>query len=389
MQRDGLVAWLPSKLQGARTIWNYPLPNQGVGGVAATDEFVVVTSRDRSDGMDVITCLDTISGVAFWQHTYQATGNLDYGNSIRATPLITDAYVITLGAFGDLRCLDVETGEVVWAKHLVRDLQGEMPQWGYAASPMVIDEHVIVQPGGDAISIAAFDLETGEAVWTVPGRKAAYASLVEWTVGTRRQVIGFDYRTLGGWDVADGKRLWEVKPRVANDFNVPTPIVSSHGVILTSENNGTRLHPWTQEGSVDPIPEAEFLDLAGDSHTPILMGNYLLGVDRGLYVLDVRQQLSSVAHFSDPSLEGYCSLIGSQDRVLVQCERGDLLLLQLSPEGVRQTEEKQGLRILDRMKVGDANTQILAHGAIAGSVYLVRLADRLQAWQLPNDVEDE
>lgn len=329
--------------------------------------------------MDVITCLDTVSGVAYWQHTYQAAGNLDYGNSIRATPLIADPYVISLGALGDLRCLELETGNVVWSKHLVRDLHGIMPQWGYAASPIAIDGRLIVQPGGDSASIAALDLETGEVVWKTPGRQAAYASLVPWSHGTKSQVIGFDYRTLGGWDVEDGKRLWEVKPKVPNDFNVPTPIVTSEGIILTSENNGTRLHAWTDQGTAAETPSAEFLDLAGDSHTPILMGKYLVGVNRGLYVLDAHRQLQVVSEFFDPPLDGYCCVMASQDRVLVQCEKGELLLLEIGDSGVRE---------IDRLQVGDANAQILAHGAMAGSIYLVRLADRLQAWQFPVSAED-
>lgn len=350
-----------------------------MGGVAATDEFVIVTSRDRNDSMDVITCLDTVSGVAFWQHTYQASGNLDYGNSIRATPLIADPYVISLGAFGDLRCLDLETGNLVWSTHLVRDLQGVMPQWGYAASPIAIDGRLIVQPGGESASIAALDLETGKVIWKTAGRQAVYASLVPWSHGAKRQVIGWDYRTLGGWDVEDGKRLWEVTPRVPNDFNVPTPIVTSEGVILTSENNGTRLHAWTGLGTAESTPTAEFLDLAGDSHTPILVGGYLVGVDRGIHVLDVRHQLKEISELSDPCLDGYCSLIACEDRVLVQSEKGELLLLEINNSGIRE---------LDRLKVADDDAQILAHGAMAGSIYLVRLADRLQAWQLPNSTED-
>jgi len=380
-----MVAWLPRTLQGARAAWKYPLPNQGIGGVAATDEFVIVTSRDRNDAMDVITCLDAISGVVFWQHTYPAAGELDYGNSIRATPLIADPYVVTLGAFGDLHCLDLETGDIVWSTHLVRDLQGVRPQWGYAASPIVVSDRLIVQPGGDTNSITALELETGDVVWQVAGRQAAYASLVEWVHGSQRQVIGFDYRTLGGWDIADGKRIWEVKPKVGNDFNVPTPIVSSQGIFLTSENNGTRLHEWTREGIAEPMPAAEFLDLAGDSHTPILIGDYLVGVDRGLRVLDTRRQLTQVGELSDPCFNGYCSLIGSQDRVLVQCEKGELLLLQI---GQRSGSDQGGVRELNRIRVGDDSVQILAHGAIAGSMYFVRLPDRLQAWQLPESADD-
>jgi hypothetical protein len=46
------------------------------------------------------------------------------------------------------------------------------------------------------------------------------------------------------------------------------------------------------------------------------------------------------------------------------------------------------VRELDRLQLGDENTQILSHGAMAGSMYLVRLADRLQAWRLPESAEE-
>jgi hypothetical protein len=53
----------------------------------------------------------------------------------------------------------------------------------------------------------------------------------------------------------------------------------------------------------------------------------------------------------------------------------------------RPAGESLGVRVLDRLRVGDENTQILAHGAMAGSMYLVRLEDRLEAWQLPGAVD--
>ena len=141
------------------------MPNQGIGGIAAIDDFVVVSSRDRADQQDVFTCLDAGTGLAFWQFSYLASGELDYGNSPRATPLIADPYVIMQGAFGDLHCLDLETGDVVWQKNMIQDLDGKLPQWGYSASPLVIDNHLIVQPGGVDSSIVALSLESGEVVW--------------------------------------------------------------------------------------------------------------------------------------------------------------------------------------------------------------------------------
>lgn len=249
-----------------------------------------------------------------------------------------------------------------------------MPQWGYAASPIVVDDRVIVQPGGEASSIVALDVKTGSVLWKTPGRQAAYASLVEWQQGSVRQLIGLDYRTLIAWEPSQGQRLWEVAPQIKNDFNVPTPIACDRGVIVTSENNGTRLHAWSADGKIDATPAAQYLDLAGDSHSPILLGDYVVGVNRGLHVLDLRNDLSCTGTLDDPCLDGYCSLIGCEDRVLIQCEKGELLLVQIGKFGARE---------LDRLRVAEENVQILAHPALAGKTYWVRLPDSLQAWALP------
>ena len=340
------------------------------------EDFVVVSSRDREDRQDVFSCLDAQTGVAFWQHAYIAPGNLDYGNSPRATPVIVDPFVMVLGAFGDLHVLDLESGDIVWKKNLIRDLGGSLPQWGYAASPIVVDEKIIVQPGGANSSIVALDLKTGGIVWQSSGRPAAYASPVEYRIEGTHQIIGiigFDADAFVAWDASNGSKLWEVKPRVKNDFNVPSPVLVAGGVTLTSENNATRFHRFDTKGGLIETPWAEYLELAGDSHTPIELGSNLIGVDRDLIVLDLDRSLELVAKHSDSSLLGYCSLIGSGNRVLVTCEDGNVLLLQLESAKIQE---------LGRLRVGGAKSQILSHPAIAGNRFFVRTADGIEAWQL-------
>ncbi|MFN7736735.1 MAG: PQQ-binding-like beta-propeller repeat protein [Pirellula sp.] len=349
------------------------MPNQGIGGIAVMEDFVVVSSRDREDRQDVFSCLDAQTGVAFWQHAYAAPGNLDYGNSPRATPVIFDPYVIVLGAFGDLYALDLESGDVVWKKNLIRDLDGTLPQWGYAASPIVVEEKIIVQPGGANSSIVALDLKSGEIVWRTPGRRAAYASPVVYQTAGTNQIIGFDAMAVVAWDASNGNKLWEVKPSVKNDFNVPSPVLVPGGMMLTSENNATRFHRFDTKGGLSEAPTAEFLELAGDSHTPIQLGNRLIGVDRDLMVLDLDRSLELVAKHSDPSLLGYCSLIGCGDRVLVTCEDGNVLLLQLESAKIHE---------LGRLRVGGSKSQILSHPAVAGTRFFVRTAEGIEAWQL-------
>jgi hypothetical protein len=290
--------------------------------------------------------------------------------------------VVTLGAFGDLQCLELESGDVVWKKHLVNDLEGQLPEWGYAASPIVIDGKLIVQPGGEKSSIVAIDLVSGELVWRSPGRQAAYASLVVFQQGDTRQVMGFDYRSLSAWNIVDGTRVWEVQPPIKNDFNVPSPVLVTDGVVLTSENNATRMHRFDASGNLEKTPIAEFPDLAGDSHTPIRLGKFIVGVDRGLHVLDLEDALRPIANHADPALQGYCSLIGSSDRVLVTCENGLLLLFRIRDHGVIE---------LGRLDVGGESSQILSYPAMSGHRLYVRVSDSVQAWDLsgaPSDADD-
>jgi hypothetical protein len=52
--RDGTTSWLPEKLPArAEFTWQKELPADGVGGIAATSEAVIVGTRDALDGNDV------------------------------------------------------------------------------------------------------------------------------------------------------------------------------------------------------------------------------------------------------------------------------------------------------------------------------------------------
>ncbi len=69
-QRDGHVAKLPKQLNKVELLWAHPLPSSGVGGVAANENFVVVSSRDAKDKQDLFICLDPVTGTELWRLSY-------------------------------------------------------------------------------------------------------------------------------------------------------------------------------------------------------------------------------------------------------------------------------------------------------------------------------
>src|SRR4051812_36195729 len=133
------------------------------------------------------------------------------------------------------------------------------------SSPLIADGKLIVNPGAKDASLAALEPRTGKGIWKTPGKPASYGSLLAATFGGRLQVVGFDADSLGGWDVADGKRLWQLLPEKSTTFNVPTPMQVGERLLVAVENNGTALYHFKNQGVIDPKPVAEFEDLAPDT----------------------------------------------------------------------------------------------------------------------------
>jgi outer membrane protein assembly factor BamB len=138
--RTGLVNWLPQTLSPEpKVLWEVPLAKAGLGGIAATEEYIFFGDRDLDDFQDVYRCLNATTGEQIWEVPQLAIGALDYGNSPRATPVIHGKHVIFFGAFGDLCCVEIASGEVIWHINL-RSLfnpEEELP-WGYCGSPLLL-----------------------------------------------------------------------------------------------------------------------------------------------------------------------------------------------------------------------------------------------------------
>ena len=364
---------MPEKLAPQPIVtWRAELSSEGLGGIAANENFVVLGMRDVLDTKDVFRCYAAATGKLAWQYDYLAEGRLDYGNSPRATPLLHEDLVFLQGAFGHLACLDLETGAVFWNINLCDQFGVEPLTWGNCWSPVVIDNNLIVQPGSQAASLAALDIDTGEIVWQTSGNPAAYSSPVVATTGETTQIIAYDKLSLGGWDAADGSRIWSMEPEYENDFNVPTPIVLPHGLFVNTENNGARIFKFNEQHQLAEKPAAQFVDLASDTHTPVCCGDEVYAVFDGLYCLDDKS-LEQLWLHEDDAFYGHASIVASDDKILTICFDGTLILLK---------RDRSGFKELGRTKIGDAASGIHAHPAFVGDSMYVRFGRELQKIRL-------
>lgn len=315
--------------------------------------------------MDVFRCLKAADGKEAWVHRAPAIGNLDYGNSPRATPLVHDGRAYLLGAFGDLACVELATGTAKWSLNVRDEFDAtDERKWGVCDSPLIADGKLIVSPGGKDASLVALDPKTGKVVWKAPGKPAGYGSFITAKFGGALQIVGHDAETLGGWDVKTGKRLWTLTPERRGDFNVPTPIVAGDRLLVTTENNGTRLFAFKADGTLDPKPLAMHKKLAPDTHTPVVAGDRVFGVWNRLYCLGLKNGLKELYDESNTAFNGYCAVVATDSRVLVVSKAGELILLDATAN--EYTE-------LGRLAVfGKDEKGVYAHPALVGTRVYVR-----------------
>lgn len=216
-----------------KQLWRVPMSDDGYSAPAIAGGKVFIV--DHRGAQDVVRAMDLATGKPLWQRMYPDMQKPNYGFS-RSTPSVADGRIYTTSMAGKVHCLDAETGEVVWMVDMVKDLGGKMPNWGYASSPVVDGERLIVSPGGDAL-LTALDRATGKPIWKSGSDLAGYSTPVIATIHGVKQYLLFSGTSINAFSAEDGKQLWSFPWKTAYDVNASQPIVIGDSVFISSGYN--------------------------------------------------------------------------------------------------------------------------------------------------------
>ena len=350
----GIVQELPAEL---KVKWRVPI-NSGFSGPAVVEGRVFITdwagdSASRTmDGTERAIALDEETGKILWTHEWPTSYRMlmgSYAIGPRATPTVDGDRVYVVGAAGDLFCLAVETGEVIWEKHYIADFHSFVPTWGVASSPIVDGDRLITvvgaEPGG---LVMAFDKRTGEEVWRtldVVG-EMGYGQPIIIEAGGARQLIVWHAAALVSLDPASGEVYWEEVWDARTGMSVATPVQSDNYLLVTQFYLGSMMMQLDQDRPGATMlwkgqSRSEMPDQTDGLHslitTPLIIGDHVYGVGSYGELRGLDATTGERLWMSDQMVAqgrwGSAFMVKQGDRYFVNNDDGFLIIAEFTPDG--------------------------------------------------------
>jgi outer membrane protein assembly factor BamB len=336
----------------------------------AVHDGLLYTQEQRGD-FEVVACYSVATGKPVWAHRDAARfWESNAGAGPRGTATLRDGRVYTFGATGILNALDAGSGAVVWVRNAASDAKAKVPEWGFASSPLVVDDMVIVAAAG---RLAAYDLVTGHPRWLGPTGGGSYSSPQLLTIGGVPQVLLLSDAGVTSVAPADGRVLWKHAWR---GFAILQP--------AQTEDGGVLLVTGSAAGGIGTLRLAVTQGSGGWSAKEVWMSSglkpyfndfvihdgYAYGFDGGILAC-ISLQDGSRKWKGGRYGHGQLLLLNDQSLLLVLSEQGELALVSAAPDKFRE---------IARFRAMEGKTW--NHPVLAGDILLVRNGLEMAAFRL-------
>lgn len=300
---------------------------------------------EMRDGTDYVVAVDARSGRESWTvrigPTYRGHGGSDDGPI--STPAIDGDDLFVAGPHGQLIAIDLASGRERWRHDLAAQFDATMPTWGFAASPLIEGQLVIVPTGGTkSRGLLAFDRKSGKLVWNAAVAKAtAYSSATVGTIAGVRQVVAVASDRLFAVDPSTGRVLWEA-PGTGGTIEVANSAVILPGdrILISSWDESVMLRVARDQTGWS-APELWRSNRLRNANGPtIYRDGYLYGFAGNILVC-VNADTQEIA-WRERTGAGTLIAVGSQ-LVLLGQDTGDLSIIDMSPQ---KFALRQRLRVL-------------------------------------------
>ena len=331
--RDGVsteTGWLTDwPADGPKVLWKKSV-GDGYSSIAVADGKAY--TMGNSGGTDAVFCFDVETGRELWKKTYKCKAGGYKGP--RGTPAVDEGRVYTLSREGLLVCWDAKTGKRNWFKDMARSYGTSPPQWGFACSPLVHGDLLIVDVG----TLVAFDKVTGKQKWKSDGFKPGYGSPMASALGSGTIIATFNEHGLLVVNARNGSEVGRYRWRTQYGANVVTPIVSGDKVFISSGYNvGCAV---IQIGKGKPTSLWKSGKMRNHFNNCVLYKGHFYGFDEK--TLRCLEFATGEEKWSKGGL-GKGSLMLADGKLIVLSDRGSLQVADATPTGYKTTAQAKVL----------------------------------------------
>lgn len=331
----------------------------------------IYTQEQRGEE-EIVSCYDLATGETVWMHSDSARfWESNAGAGPRGTPTLSNGSIYTFGATGILNALNARDGSVIWSRNAASDTKEKIPGWGFAASPLVVDNLLIAATAG---VLVAYEIDTGELRWVGPSGGWGYSSPHLATIDSVTQILLLN--GAGAISVApvDGKLLWQHEWK--SDGIVQPYVIAGSDVLIGSGSGGvevgTRRIAVTHDSVGWHVEERWTTNgLKPYFNDFVVHHGYAFGVDGSILscidLNDGKRKWKGGRYGA-----GQMLLLPDQDLLLVLSEYGELALVNATPD--KFTE-------LARFPALEGKTW--NHPVLVGDLLLVRNSQEMVAFRLP------
>lgn len=326
------------KAHPPREIWRKPV-GAGWSSFAVVGDYAVTQEQRGPD--ECVVCYRVADGAEVWVHTDAARFDQTMGGpGPRATPTVAGGRVYSVGATGILNCLDGATGRAVWSLNILEDNQADNISHGVCASPLVIDDKVIVCPtGADGTSLVAYHRDTKARLWRAGKHQASYGSPLLTELAGTQQILLYTSEGVAAHDPADGRLLWDF-PWTNNqrvNCSQPVPHAGAPDQVFLSTDYDKGCAPLAVERLADGRwtchQKWRSNRMQTRFTTAVVHDGYAYGLDGGILACI---DLATGKKYRKFGRYEYGQVLLAGDLLLVQAEKGDVVLVEPSPQECRE-----------------------------------------------------
>lgn len=350
---------------GLPTEWERPV-GRGFAGVAVSEKTVVLFHR--LGDQEVVEALDAATGDVRWksEHVTSYVPSFVEDDGPRCVPVIHRGRVYVCGAQGVLKCLDLKTGETHWIRRTHEDFGAREGYFGAGSSPIIVGDRLLVNVGGRRpnTSIVAFDLKSGDTLWSSVTDEASYSSPVAATVDGATHAIFVTRLNAVSVDPANGRVRFQFRfGQRGPTVNGANPVVLGDKLFLTASYGvGAVLAGLSEDGAKELWRRDDVM--SSQYTTPIEHRGLLFGIDGRQDVppanLRCFNPQTGKIHWTEEAF-GYATLIKADGKLLIQKTDGELVLAELNSD-----------RYIEKSRTRLLTGTIRALPALADGRYFVR-----------------